>query len=134
MTCRVWRDSLLFPAYLATLSAVSLIIKGALGLKWVRSLVSRVSCSRKQTEEEIDEANAYEVVEHGGILADIKAHVNAKGGPVIFAYKTLRLIGCLLLVALTIATLVMDENDRQTGFLEVLKKKKRKKKNKNNRN
>ena len=92
------------------------------------SFRSRVSRSNKETVEETDETTTHEVIEHGGIFADIKMHVNEKGGPVIFAYKTLRLIGCLILVGLTIATLLMDENDRQTGFLESLKKKGKKKK------
>ncbi|KAL5534538.1 hypothetical protein ACEPAG_1001 [Sanghuangporus baumii] len=122
----VWKNTLLFPAYLAALSAVFIILKGVLGLKPVRSLVTRAF--RRPITEETDDGIGQDVPEHGGILADIKMHIDAKGGPVIFTYKMLRLLGCLTLVGLTIATLVIDETDRQTGFLEILKKKKKKKK------
>lgn len=90
--------------------------------------MARVFRRQKQPAEETGDSSGQDVLVHGGILADIKVHIDAKGGPVIFTYKILRLLGCLGLVGMTIATLVIDENGRQTSFLEALKRKKKKKK------
>ena len=69
---------------------------------------------------------------HEGIVNDIKAHVASLGGPTIFAFKIVRLLGCLILVALTIATLIVYDYHNTSGndILDSLKKHKGKKKNK----
>jgi len=53
--------------------------------------------------------------------------VTSQGGTIIFVYKIARLVGCLVLVALTIVTLVTnDYEDVSTGkSVEALKKKRK---------
>lgn len=87
--------------------------------------------SRKSEEEESDDEEL--IVEpstspHAGIIGDIKTHISSIGGPVIFAYKFLRLVSCVVLLGLTITTLIVDEWDRETSFLNALKKKSKEKK------
>ncbi|KAJ8520559.1 hypothetical protein ONZ45_g2613 [Pleurotus djamor] len=51
-----------------------------------------------------------------GFWSEFKAHVVSHGGLHIFVYKILRLVGCLALLGLSIATLIIDEielEDRQ---------------------
>lgn len=69
---------------------------------------------------------------HEGIVNDIKAHITSLGGLTIFTYKIVRLLGCLVLVALTIATLIVNDYHNTTGssILDALKKHKGKKKSK----
>ena len=123
-----WSSELLWPGYTALLSAFTLLIYIVYNSTLVQSLLARLFPSRKTFSE--DESDTDMPVSHGnGIIADIKAHIASKGGPVIFFYKTLRLAGCLVLVGLTIATLVADENERSSDILDILKKKKRKGKN-----
>ncbi|EJD04272.1 uncharacterized protein FOMMEDRAFT_106872 [Fomitiporia mediterranea MF3/22] len=125
----IWKDTLLFPAYFAILSVVVLLLYGISVSKPVQSLLPRLYPNRNvPNAQETNDAVSQEALQHNGVLADIKLHVNAKGGPVIFAYKVLRLVGCLALVGFTIATLIIDEQGRESSFLDALKKKKKKKK------
>ena len=119
---------MLFPAYFAALSVILLVLHGVWLSKPVQKLLARARPSRKPAIEEATEVVVEEAPQHNGLIADLKNHINAKGGPVIFFYKVLRLVGCLALVGLTIATLVIDEHDRESSFIETLKKKKKKKK------
>ena len=112
----MWRNELLIPAYLSAFSILLLLLHALLSSKLVRRPVAS-----KQPSEAIDEEEEEAITEpaaspHAGIINDIKTHVHSMGGPVIFTYKVLRLLGCLVLVVLTIVTLVIDEEQR-TGTL-----------------
>lgn len=125
----LWKNELLFPAYLAVFSATALILRGILSLKSVQGLISR---RRVDEEEEEDVTVEPTVSPHTGIISDVKTHIESMGGPTIFAYKVLRLVGCLVLVVLTIVTLVIDEEEREKsdGFGVARKKHKGRKKKK----
>ena len=113
----IWKNELLFPAYLAFLSAVALGICTLMRSKFVRQLLTRL-CSRKgERKEPNDEELVVEPAAspHAETIGDIKTHINFIGGPVIFAYKFLRLVLCIVLLGLTIATLVWE---RETSVFD----------------
>ncbi|KLO19974.1 P-loop containing nucleoside triphosphate hydrolase protein [Schizopora paradoxa] len=131
----LWANDLLFPAYLCALSALILLIHRIACTEVVRRLVSRLlGLGKLSIDREDSDDVQLEVVSspHEGIVNDIKAHVASLGGPTIFSYKIVRLLGCLILVALTIATLIVYDYHNASGsnILETLKKHKGKKKSK----
>ncbi|KAH8120523.1 hypothetical protein DFH11DRAFT_1560461 [Phellopilus nigrolimitatus] len=128
----LWKNELLYPAYFAALSVTTLVLYAFVDSKPVQRLLTRLSLQRQGADDvangELEEDEAIveaEASPHAGIIADIKAHVNSTGGPVIFFYKMLRMVGCLVLVGLTIVTLIIDEHEREIGLLMILKKKKK---------
>ncbi|KAI5124482.1 hypothetical protein M0805_008364 [Coniferiporia weirii] len=127
-----WKTELLFPAYFAILSTITLVLYAVGSSGPVRSLWARLSPSRKditQDEGEYDQQDdlpmEIEVSPRAGIVADIVAHTDAMGGPRIFLFKTLRLAGCLVLVGLTIVTLMTDEHEREDDVPDVLSQKRK---------
>lgn len=124
---------MLVPAYLSIISVLILALRALISSKWFTKLWSRLRRSDKTSGRVFDaEVDADEPVirTHAGIIADIQSHVKAKGGPIIFFWKLLRLAGCLTLVGLTMATLIIDEEGRESTLIDVLKKKKKKGKKK----
>jgi hypothetical protein len=52
-----------------------------------------------------------------GFLSEAKEYVAKHGGATIFAYKTARLVGCLALLGLSLATLILvDSGDPEVGY------------------
>ncbi|THH11785.1 hypothetical protein EW145_g436 [Phellinidium pouzarii] len=125
-----WKDELLFPAYFAALSATLLVLYAVVSSKPFRSLLKRPEkdLDDDSSSHEDDSTVEIETSPRAGIIADIMTHVNAMGGPVIFFYKMLRLAGCLALVGFTMATLVIDEHEKESDLLDALLMKKRGKK------
>ena len=128
---RVWKSELLFPAYLSALSIALLLLRSLVASNWFNKLWIRIRRRNKaddlDLEPEVDESV---VRTHAGIIADVKAHIKAEGGWRIFGWKLLRLAGCLTLVGLTIASLVIDEENRESSVIDILKFKKGKGKKK----
>lgn len=92
-----WANELFLPAYLAVFSAIVLFSRGILSTGVVQDL--------SQSEDEVEDIVVEpDVSPINGIICDIKTHVQSMGGPIIFSYKILRLLGCLVLVVLSIAT------------------------------
>ncbi len=131
----LWANDYLFPAYLCAISALILVVHRVACSAIVQRLATRLLVFRKPPieQEESDDAQL-EIVSspHEGIVNDIKTHIVSLGGPTIFVYKILRLLGCLALVALTIATLIINDYHDSSGnnFVAGLKKRKGKKKSK----
>ena len=44
-----------------------------------------------------------------GLVTEVKAHISHHGGGVIFAFKLVRLVACLALLGLSIASLALTE-------------------------
>ena len=124
-SAKFWRSELVFPIYFAAFSALVLVSYGVLQLRSVRKFISRLS-AQVAVEDEEDGLTEPEAPQHTGIFSDIKLHANKMGGVTIFTYKLLRLFGCLILVGLTIVTLIVDEQERATGLIEVWKKRSKK--------
>ena len=129
---RIWLNNLLIPACVASLSATILLLHRIVASSAVKRLAARVIRSRKAVhdsdDEELDEVFVDVPNPNLGVLSDIKAHIDSMGGSIVFFYKMLRFVGCLVLVGLTIATLVLDEHQRGNGgLLSQLRKRKEKK-------
>ncbi|KAJ6604251.1 hypothetical protein DFH09DRAFT_1300496 [Mycena vulgaris] len=99
----VWADSLILPGIVAAASAVLLLVHLFWVSAWGRKLRSFVF--RTPEPEVIDPSPPLPV----GLLAEVKEHVAHHGGPVIFAFKLVRLVACLVLLGLSIASLALTE-------------------------
>lgn len=53
-------------------------------------------------------------VQPATFFGQVRAHIAIHGGGVIYTYKVVRLVGCLALLGLSIATLILEE----TGQIE----------------
>ncbi|KAJ6574692.1 hypothetical protein B0H19DRAFT_1371649 [Mycena capillaripes] len=117
-TYTVWADTLIVPAVLASASAVLLVIHLFLASVWGRKLHAFVF--RSSEPEVVDPIPAVHPV---GLIAEVKEHVLQHGGPVIFAFKLVRLVSCLALLGLSIASLAITEaNKSSTGQANIFGK------------
>ena len=121
---RIWTDSLMISAYAASFSALVLLLQIILSTRPVRHLLSQLSSQKSRHSDDteivlVDDAPT----PSAGILSDLRSHIQSLGGSSIFFHKTLRLIGVLVLLSLTLVTLVQDEQQRPFSLLiETLKK------------
>lgn len=90
---------LLFPAYLAAASALELLLHVVLVCGPVRKLYSGPILSKDDLSE---------VPADPSTSSKLTAHVTAHGGHAIFAYKVARMVGCLALLGLSSASLILD--------------------------
>ena len=107
----IWLDQLVLPAYLSALSAASLA---------VCSVISRRPRRSPTGQDNIEPR--YEDAGHEVSLslnADFKTHVEALGGSTIFAYKASRLLGCIVLAALTLVTLLLKKEFSTNGLWSI---------------
>ncbi|KAF7369374.1 ATP-binding cassette transporter [Mycena venus] len=104
----IWEDTLIVPALVAAASVVVLLLHLFLASAWGRRL-------RKASEP--DAVNPVPVVHAGGLVADVKEYVAQHGGGVIFSFKLVRLLACLTLLGLSIASLATIEGHKsETGI------------------
>lgn len=98
LSCRLWRDARIAPAYIAGLSLLGLTAQGATYI--VRRARTKGDRSSSSTTE--------------SILADpspasaFKKHVKSHGGLMIWSFAAARLIGVLVLLALYAASFAND--------------------------
>jgi hypothetical protein len=92
----IWNDILLLPVAFAAFSSIWLILRSIFLSTPVKKLCKRLFGS---PEEELDEADE---VSH-------QSHISALGGWQIFAFRILRLEGCLVLLGLSLATFIKNE-------------------------
>ncbi|KAJ8703097.1 hypothetical protein PTI98_001750 [Pleurotus ostreatus] len=101
----IYEDTLLIPAYFAAFSASLLLIHTCY------LVVSQLLRSSRPDDDAQNEIGEQQI--SSGFAAEVKAHVASHGGLNIFAYKVARLVGCLSLLGLSIATLIMDEYEME---------------------
>lgn len=89
-----FNDTLFIPVTAALLSASALFVH----------VITRL---RKQEEQPEFELNGEEETRQKPFSTKIKEHARAHGGAVVYLFKVLRLLGCLDLVALSVATFVL---------------------------
>ncbi|KAG8968451.1 hypothetical protein FRC03_007393 [Tulasnella sp. 419] len=122
---RFWKHSLLYPSYVAALSAIILIVQFTLRISFVKRWVARI---RGAPPVDADE---YEAVEQrpsaatsnmsAGFLTEIKEYIRLQGGPVICAFGVMKLLSCLALVGLTIYAVIITPGPgepKTTEFFE----------------
>lgn len=116
---------MLIPGYFAAFSAFLLVAHLIIASKPVQQLLGRIFSSKGGDPDPSDAPPVEPSPEppHAGIVSEVKAHIKSLGGSTIFLYKIVRLVGCLALVGLTIATVVRDEKGTaKADAIDVLKK------------
>ncbi|PBK89786.1 P-loop containing nucleoside triphosphate hydrolase protein [Armillaria gallica] len=109
-------DSFIIPLYVVIASAVIFLLQIVFSSRRVRRLFRRFTDAPIAADEE-PQLEPEAVFHPAGYFQDLKEHVSQSGGPKIFTYRVLRLVGCLVLLGLSIATLVLDveENELETS-------------------
>ncbi|KAJ7456632.1 hypothetical protein FB451DRAFT_1048362 [Mycena latifolia] len=122
----VWADSLILPAVVAAASAVLLLLHLFWASAWGRKLRAFVL---KTPEPEVTDPAPFPV----GLVSEVREHIAHHGGPVIFAFKFVRLVACLALLGLSIASLALTEARKsETGQASIFGKWGKKHPNKTN--
>jgi hypothetical protein len=104
-----WGDTLILPAIVAAASAVLLVIHLLWASAWGRKLRAFVF---RTSDQAITEPGTF--TQPVGLVTEVKEHVAQHGGVTIFAFKLVRLVACLTLLGLSIASLALTET-RQSG-------------------
>ncbi|OAX34754.1 hypothetical protein K503DRAFT_868725, partial [Rhizopogon vinicolor AM-OR11-026] len=102
----------MIPAYVAAASAFSLLLHLVLLSKPVKKMWSRFLPPNKTDEE--PSAFSEEATTVDGFYSEAKAFINRHGGLVIFAYKFARFTGCLVFLALSLATFILEEREEHS--------------------
>ncbi|OJA20723.1 hypothetical protein AZE42_08491 [Rhizopogon vesiculosus] len=102
----------MIPAYVAAASAFSLLLHFVLLSKPAKKIWSRFLPPTKTDEE--PSAFSEEAITVDGFVSEAKAFLSRHGGLVIFAYKFTRFIGCLVFLALSLATFILEEREEHS--------------------
>ncbi|KAK0478556.1 hypothetical protein IW261DRAFT_1551827 [Armillaria novae-zelandiae] len=105
----IYTDSLIVSAYVAAASAALLILHILLIWTPVRRFISRLQKNKNISD---NNRESQPTTQSFGILAEVREHVALHGGPTIFFYMVLKFLGSLALLGLSVASLVLDEQDR----------------------
>lgn len=96
------------PSVLAAISLLIILLQVL--LKWaLRYLHTPTQDPQEESPSRLREPVA-------GIYSEVVQHIKHSGGPVIFAYKVARLVGCVVLAALTVVTLVSNRASSDESF------------------
>ncbi|KAJ7680686.1 hypothetical protein DFH06DRAFT_1163946 [Mycena polygramma] len=98
-----WSDSLILPLYVAAGSIVILLLQ----VLWESRKGVELRAQYFKTVPKAPEYHAPEVYSLAG-------HVEKHGGPTIFAFKAARLMGCLVLLSLSIASLASEVDEKES--------------------
>lgn len=111
-----WKNTLLIPLIATLISGGSLFIRVALRL-WSRS---RRAQNVLKPREALSEDEAEQTM-----VGRLKKYSKSRGGFVIFAFKTARLLCCLALFSVSLLTIVVEERGHRnlelTGIFEGVK-------------
>ena len=112
----IWHDSLLVPAYLCAASAALIVLHLVLLCKPVKKLYALIF-PKLQRSTEVLSPEPGQNIQPASFFGQVRAHIALHGGGVIYAYKVARLAGCLMLLGLSIATLVLEETGQIDGMM-----------------
>lgn len=105
----IWHASLVVPAYLSAASAVILILHIVVRSKPIKTLYTRLIPNSHTTGSRSSTPDPGQGIHPASFFGQVKEHMSTHGGWVIFAYKVSRLVGCLVLLGLSLATLILEE-------------------------
>ncbi|KAJ7156242.1 hypothetical protein C8R46DRAFT_1294837, partial [Mycena filopes] len=101
-----WSDTLILPLYVGAASIITFLLQ----IFWDSTLGHKLRTALFKTEQP-SERQAATDDDDGAAARSIHEHIQKHGGKTIFAYKTARLGGCLLLLGLSSAGLALDDDD-----------------------
>lgn len=101
---RLWTDTLVYPSVVALTSLAILLLQLVFRSGPVQHLYAKLA--RSDACPKVGED-----VESNGSGGQVTSHVAELGGPVIFAFKLLRFFSCLALLALSVAEIVLRDED-----------------------
>jgi hypothetical protein len=102
----------MIPAYVAAASAFFLLLHLIILSKPVKKVWSRF-IPPSRTDEEPSAFSEEPSTVHG-FFSEAKAFISRHGGLAIFAYKLARFIGCLVFLALSLATFILEEREEHS--------------------
>ncbi|KAK0198511.1 hypothetical protein F5146DRAFT_1100167 [Armillaria mellea] len=105
----IYTNNLIIPAYVAAASAALLILHILLSWTPVKRFISRLQKNKNISD---NNQESQPTTQSFGILVEVREHVALHGGPTIFFYMGFRFLGSLTLLALSVASLVLDEQDK----------------------
>ncbi|KAJ8594877.1 hypothetical protein M405DRAFT_759938 [Rhizopogon salebrosus TDB-379] len=108
----VWYSTLMIPAYVAAASAFFLLLHLIILSKPVKKVWSHF-IPPSRTDEEPSAFSEEPSTVHG-FFSEAKAFISRHGGLAIFAYKLARFIGCLVFLALSLATFILEEREEHS--------------------
>ncbi|KAF8898485.1 hypothetical protein BD779DRAFT_1607278 [Infundibulicybe gibba] len=103
-------DTLAIPAYVVIASAVGLLLHIILVSSPVQRIYARITSRGSNPLEQ--ESSSHTYIQPTGMMAEVREHVATHGGRVIFAHKIARLVGCLTLLGLSVASAIIDESSK----------------------
>lgn len=111
-----WCNSVvLIPAYLSAISILVLILRGViLHSKSVKALYVRLWTVSHNTVPESSPSEQWQATRTTPFSMQVQEYVLAHGGATILAYKVARLVGCLSLLGLSVATSIMRKCQAKT--------------------
>ncbi|KAJ2927022.1 hypothetical protein H1R20_g10047, partial [Candolleomyces eurysporus] len=122
---RLLTDSLTFPVYIAALSALLLIVHIVASRRAVRHLWRRLFDPDAAPMDE-STGSSTQPPREATVAAEIRERIKKHGGTVIFGFKLMRLLGCVVFLILCVVSAVLDEETRLgLGSLGKKHKKKR---------
>ncbi|KII86823.1 hypothetical protein PLICRDRAFT_700101 [Plicaturopsis crispa FD-325 SS-3] len=108
-TREFWTNSLVFPAYVAGASAILVLSQLIVTSKPAQKLLAFISPPKREIVEDDIYDYTPRIRTETGLFATAKEHVGHYGGPTIFAFMAVRFLGCIALLCLSLATLILDE-------------------------
>lgn len=102
----------MIPGYLSAASAIILVLHIIILSKPAKALYARLTPNSQSNASETSAPEPGQGIYPASLFGQFKAHMSLHGGHVIFVYKAARLVGCLVLLSLSLATLILEENGK----------------------
>ncbi|CAE7193603.1 unnamed protein product, partial [Rhizoctonia solani] len=106
-----WAHTLFIPTACAAVSIILLLISTILAATPVRRYFAKL---RGRNLDEHSSTRQPILRQRAGFFPDLWAHVKEHGGPTVFAWKSLRLLACLVLTGLTVVAVVSISEGHNT--------------------
>ncbi|KAF8832671.1 hypothetical protein HHX47_DHR1001791 [Lentinula edodes] len=98
----VYTNSLIIPLCVSAASILGFVIHLIARVEPVRRLFRRIGTVPNSEESAAP-------VQPENLIQELNAHVGSRGGPIIYVYMLIRLVGTLALLGLSITSLILDE-------------------------
>lgn len=107
---------LLIPIYLSGVSALVFFATAAYRSTTAKTLRKHIfRTERSLVPNPNDDITEPDAPAETGLWSGARAHIRANGGSVIFAFRVLRLLGCLGLAGISVAVLILSESLGESG-------------------